>query len=478
MPAGLQQQQPSLVWLRRDLRLEDHAALSAALQHNAPVQLVFVLDADILAQFTNPQDRRVRFLVQTLCWLHQRLQQKGGGLLLLHGKAEILIPQLVACLSARLLCAAKDHEATSRKRDAAVQSAIDSAVTSLQWVDDNFIIFPDSPCLLNRAGKPYQVFTPFARQWRESLLPHHISEYVVNDNGRYAAFSLIYQRVLTAGLPVFPAENLSEILTRIGYAGENLPQDALWQPQQADEKLQIFIQHGLHDYAKNRDFMALDSGTSHLSPFLRFGLVSIRACVRAVLAQENKYNSWLNELIWRDFYAMILYHYPEFAVQEFYPQYRQLPWNRDESLFQAWCEGKTGYPLVDAAMRQLNRTGWMHNRARMVTASFLTKHLLIDWRWGEAYFAQHLMDYELSSNVGGWQWAASTGIDPQPYFRIFNPLLQAQKFDPEQVYIRRYIEEWNTPRYPQPVVEHRVARERALRFYAQKNHQNNQNGEG
>jgi deoxyribodipyrimidine photo-lyase len=251
-------------------------------------------------------------------------------------------------------------------------------------------------------------------------------------------------------------------LNKIGYTREDLGE---WQPKDAQIKLKRFVQGKLKVYADSRNILADDDGTSHLSPYLRFGLVSARACARLALEVEGIEGTWINELIWRDFYAMVLYRLPEFAKLEFYEKYRGLEWSRDEEMFAKWCEGKTGYPVVDAAMRQLVQTGWMHNRARMIVASFLTKHLLIDWRWGEAFFAQHLMDYELSSNVGGWQWAASTGIDPQPYFRIFNPTSQEKKFDPEKIYIKRYVAEYGTNRYPAPIVKHEDARLRALAFY-------------
>lgn len=451
-----------LVWLRRDLRLHDHAALSLALEQCDRVQPIFIFDTDILAQFSNPQDRRLSFIAKTLVQLHVELQKRGGGLIVAHGCAEELVPQIAAALGASKIFAAKDHEPATRQRDRHVYETLKSQGRELVPAEDNFLIQPSDPALLNSQGEPYKVFTPFARHWRKTLLPNAFAEKVVKDNGRYADYHSNIKALQAAKLPLVLAEDAAAMLKQIGY---NLVDLGEWQPQDAQKKLTQFARRKLKNYADSRNILADDEGTSHLSPYLRFGLVSVRECARVAVEIEGLEGTWMNELIWRDFYAMVLYRLPEFAKLEFYEKYRGLQWNTNEEHFTRWCEGKTGYPVVDAAMRQLVQTGWMHNRARMIVASFLTKHLLIDWRWGEAFFAQHLMDYELSSNVGGWQWAASTGIDPQPYFRIFNPTSQEKKFDPEQIYIKRYVAEYGTARYPAPMVKHDEARLRALAFY-------------
>lgn len=469
---------PTLVWLRRDLRLHDHAALADACSHSSPVQPIFIFDTDILARFTNKQDRRLSFLAHTLHQLHQKLMAQGGGLIIAYGRAEEVIPRIASALKSRALVAARDHEPATRARDRAVFESLKELNCIMQSVEDSFLIFPASDILKNKIGEPFKVFTPFARNWRNVLPPHAFAEKELPKKLPLADFSMVQSDLQKAGVSLISAAaSPAEMLSQIGYAETSLGE---WQPQDAQTKLQNFALGKLKNYADTRNILADDEGTSHLSPYLRFGLVSVRECAGLAVEIEGIEGTWMNELIWRDFYAMVLYHLPEFSKQEFYEKYRGLPWNRDEKIFQRWCEGMTGYPVVDAAMRQLNTTGWMHNRARMIVASFLTKHLLIDWRWGEEYFAQHLMDYELSSNVGGWQWAASTGIDPQPYFRIFNPTTQGQRFDPDGVYIRRYVPElsevnprhihepWKGVRpqgYPAPIVNHEVARKLALEVY-------------
>lgn len=451
-----------VIWLRRDLRLHDHAALADALVQCERVQPVFIFDTDILAQFSNPQDRRLSFIAETLVQLHVELQKRGGGLIVAHGRAEELIPQIAAALGANKVFAAKDHEPATRKRDREVFEKLKSQQSELVPAEDIFLIQPSDPALLNGQGEPYKVFTPFARHWRKTLPPQAFAEKVVKDSGRYAEYSDSKAKLESIRVKTLPVDNSEKLLKEIRYFAVDLGE---WQPQDAQKKLTQFARGKLKNYADSRNILADDEGTSHLSPYLRFGLVSVRECARVAVEIEGLEGTWINELIWRDFYAMVLYRLPEFAKLEFYEKYRGLQWNTNEEHFARWCEGKTGYPVVDAAMRQLVQTGWMHNRARMIVASFLTKHLLIDWRWGEAFFAQHLMDYELSSNVGGWQWAASTGIDPQPYFRIFNPSSQEKKFDPDQIYIKRYVAEYGTARYPAPMVKHEEARLRALAFY-------------
>lgn len=469
----------ALLWLRRDLRLHDHAALAAGCALQQPLQPVFIFDTDILARFTHKQDRRLTFIVHTLHQMQQKLTGQGGGLVIAHGGAEELIPRIAQTLQAKHLVAARDHEPATRARDRAVFDSLKSQGCTMHAVDDHFLIYAGSDILKNQSGGFFKVYTPFARHWRKVLPQDALMERKVPEKLPLADYPHVIQALTQAHIPLIDASlSPADMLARIGYEEADLGE---WQPQEAGARLKKFAAGKLKDYTNTRNMLADDEGTSHLSPYLRFGLISVREVARvAVEVERGLEGTWLNELIWRDFYAMVLYHLPEFPQQEFYEKFRTLPWSRDEALFQRWCEGMTGYPVVDAAMRQLNTTGWMHNRARMIVASFLTKHLLIDWRWGEEYFAQHLMDYELSSNVGGWQWAASTGIDPQPYFRIFNPTSQGQKFDPEGVYIRRYVPELRTANpkhlhepwkglrpqwYPAPIVNHEEARKLALEVY-------------
>jgi len=464
----------SLLWLRRDLRLHDHAALFRALQAHAPVQPVFIFDTGILGQFPAKADRRLSFLAQRLCLIHEALQKRGGGLLMLHGKAEELIPKLAHALHAADVCACEDYEPATRRRDAAVQKALGEEAR-LSLVKDQVIFSPTE--VLREKDSPYKVFTPYAKTWRSQMTPLCEAPYPIKDKGRYADFTSTYTRAHAAvGNAVLDSHaSPATLLESIGYT---YSKDSLWQVDVAIRQLSQFIKNKAKSYATARNMMA-EEGTSKLSPYIRFGLVSIRECVAA--AREAGADVWLSELIWREFYAMILYHFPESAHTEWNPRYRGvLEWSKSETQFVAWQEGKTGYPVVDAAMRQLTTEGWMHNRARMIVASFLTKHLRIDWRKGEAHFAQYLMDYDLASNVGGWQWAASTGTDAQPYFRVFNPVLQSRKFDPDGEYIRKYVAElrhvkddaihapWEHPMlvpYIPPIVDHAEARVKAIEMF-------------
>lgn len=463
----------SLLWLRRDLRLHDHAALAAALENPAPVQPVFVFDSEILAPFSAPDDRRLTFIAQALCELDRTLQKRGGGLLVLHGRARTLIPQLFSALEAGQVFAARDFEPQTMARDEAVAASLGGM---LSLAKDHLIFSPEE--VLKDDGSMYKVFTPYSKAWLARLTPLAYAAYPHKDQGRYADISAARQRARQAGLTVLdPAQGAGAMLEAIGYRPVALDD---WPVSGAQEMLERFIAQKAAGYKVSRDVMSLP-GTSRLSPYLRFGLVSIREALRAALDHGNA-QTWINELIWREFYAAVLYHTPESQHDSYNPLYRGLRWPGNAEHFSAWQQGRTGYPVVDAAMRQLLQTGWMHNRARMIVASFLTKDLLLDWRLGEAHFAQYLMDYELSSNVGGWQWAASTGTDAQPWFRIFNPTLQSERFDPQGEYIRRYVPELKglsdkdihmppavkRPRdYPAPIVDHKDARENALAMFRQ-----------
>lgn len=455
----------SLVWLRRDLRLHDHAVLAAALASAGQVQPVFIFDTDILRQFNQTNDRRLTFIAEALCALDAELQQRGGRLLVLHGKAVELIPALAKELDARVF-AAEDFEPQTIRRDEAVAKK-----APLTLVKDHLIFAPG--VVLKNDGTPFKVFTPYSNSWLARLSSSDYSEYAIHDKGRYANLA-----ALDGVMPLSMEKGAKGLLAQIGYMSADI---SLWPVDDGGKRLHHFIRDTVGGYKDSRDMLA-ENGTSQLSPYLRFGLVSIREAVRQAV-EHGDADKWLLELIWREFYAMILYHYPESVTMEWNEKYRDLKWRHDEKQFAAWQEGRTGYPVVDAAMRQLLEIGWMHNRARMIVASFLTKHLQIDWRWGEAHFAQYLMDYELASNVGGWQWSASTGTDAQPYFRVFNPTLQSKKFDPDGEYIRRYVPELRGIKssaihqpsplergeYPAPIVVHEVARKQALAMFAKGN---------
>lgn len=472
----------SIVWLRRDLRLHDHAALATALQGGGQVQPVFVFDTEILARFSNKQDRRLVFLAETLCHMDAQLKARGGRMLVLHGKACEVMPKLATALSAQGIFSAEDFEPATRARDAAVKSAL-SATARFVQVLDHLIHAPQK--MLKGDGTPYKVFTPYYKLWRADLGPSDYAAYEVKDAGRYADATTNFTAVKAAGLSRVDLDaGPAALLEQIGYT---YTKDALWRVDDVAERLRSFITNKLAAYPTARDGLSI-IGTSQLSPYLRFGLVSIRECVAAAL-EAGGGEKWIAELGWREFYAAILYHYPHVVTQEFNEQYRDgaIPWNRNEKHIEAMFSGQTGYPVIDAAVRELLETGYMHNRARMIVASFASKDLLLDWRVGEEFFAQHLMDYELASNNGGWQWSSSTGTDAAPYFRIFNPMLQSKRFDPEGIYIRRYVPElrglsnedihapWESPltkpaNYPLPIIDHATAKDRAVEVFRQAGH--------
>lgn len=460
----------TILWLRRDLRLHDHAALGCALAQPEKVQPVFIFDTEILAQFPRQDDLRLTFIAATLVQLHHALQQRGGGLLVVYGKAREVMPKLAQVLAAVSICAAEDYEPATRARDAEVGAAI--APAALHLVKDHVIA---APLDITRDGAAYKVFTPYAKAWMARLTPYDTMQHDGDDHGRYADVAMAAQRARDAGLRVCDPTDATVLLGAIGYRAAPLGE---WRVDNVTQRCDNFYDHQLAAYATQRDRMDA-AGTSKLSPYLRFGLVSVRECYRRAEGKPGA-QKWLNELIWREFYAMILFHYPNSSREEWIPTYRGIGWHHNATLLQAWQEGRTGYPIVDAAMRQLLTMGWMHNRARMIVASFLTKDLLLDWRDGEAHFAQYLLDYELASNVGGWQWSASTGTDAQPYFRVFNPYLQSRKFDPDGAYIRRYVPELREVRggdihepsplvrpggYPAPIVDHSVRRQQAIALF-------------
>ena len=424
----------TLFWFRRDLRLSDNAGLYEALKNSgSPVLPVFIFDTEILSHLDDKADRRVEFIYDALSQMQSKLGKLGSSLLIQHGKSLAVFQELVGQYPVSAVYTNHDYEPYARQRDSEVSGFLSTKDIVFKTFKDQTIFEKDE--ILSNSDTPYTVFTPYSRKWKSQLNDFYLRSYPTE-----TYFQHFYK---TLPLP-FPA------LSAIGFEATGLP----FPGKALREDL---VQH----YAENRNFPGLP-GTSRLSVHLRFGTVSVRQIARQALPLSE---TFLNELIWRDFYMMILYHFPQVAGSAFRPAYNHIAWRNDEKEFEQWCAGKTGYPLVDAGMRELNATGFMHNRVRMVVASFLVKHLLIDWRWGEAYFAGKLLDYDLAANNGGWQWAAGSGTDAAPYFRIFNPTEQAKKFDPQLAYIKKWIPELGGFDYPLPIVAHTFARERVLKVF-------------
>ena len=475
-----------LVWFRRDLRVHDNAALSAALQRCKHVHCVFVLDREILDLLPRA-DRRVEFIRETLVELDASLREVAGnplaGLIVLHAWASDAIPTLAAVLKVQAVFTARDYEPQAIARDLAVESALREQGVSLLSFKDHVIF--ECREVLTQVGNPYGVFTPYMRAWLAKL-----GDVPPAQHGCEAHARALADRPATyaAGVPSLEA---------LGFEATNLGHLAIGPGALAASKLVEDFWNRMDHYDETRNFPAV-KGPSYLSVHLRFGTVSIRQLVG--LALQRKLDGsvgasvWLAELVWRDFYFQVLANFPQVAHGAFKPEYDAIVWeqgDRARALFAAWCQGETGYPLVDAAMAQLNQTGYMHNRLRMVTGSFLVKHLGIDWRWGERYFAEKLNDFDLSANNGGWQWVSSSGCDAQPYFRIFNPITQSEKFDSQGKFIKRYLPQlaklnakqihapWKLRaieltaagielggNYPRPVVDHAEARALTLQRYA------------
>ena len=465
----------ALFWFRRDLRDEDNAGFTQALLAAKAVHTVFVFDTTILNELKNPFDRRVDFIWQSLVELEKALAQKGGGLQFEVGDPIKVIPALAKRLKVEAVFTNRDYEPQAVARDERVQGQLAKSEIAFYPFKDQVIFDPEE--VLNQSGKPFQVFTPYRNAWLRKLKDQPILFYEAK--GRHG--------VLKKPSP----KEVMPSLERLGFKKTDLTELGI-QPGMSGAKatLEAFLPH-LSRYHLDRDFPARQ-GTSHLSIHLRFGTISIRALVAEALSQAGQgAEVWLNELIWREFYFALIAHFPSAATESFKPEYRSLKFENNANLFKAWTEGKTGFPIVDAGMRQLNQTGFMHNRLRMIVASFLVKDLHIDWRWGEAYFAEKLNDFDLSANNGGWQWCASTGCDAQPYFRIFNPTLQSKRFDPTGEMIRQYVPELQSvpdryihepvrmplslqesvgcrigKDYPTPVVDHAKARDKTLKLFA------------
>ncbi len=424
----------NIFWFRRDLRLDDNAGLYHALKDNNPVVPLFIFDSNILDELEDRTDRRVEFIHLALQDIQRQLLKTGSTLDTRYGKPEEVFKKILQDYRVERVFTNQDYEPYARERDGAIAAMLEKQGISLHHFKDHVIFEKDE--VLKDDGKPYSIFTPYSRKWKALLTDFQLKPY---DTRKYfSRFHRQPERKL-----VTPDE--------IGFKTTGLPfPEREWKGQ--------IIRH----YKDRRDFPALQ-GTSRLSVHLRFGTISIRQLAGEAGALNE---TFLNELIWRDFYHMILWHFPKVAGHSFKPEYDRIKWRNNPHEFETWCRGMTGYPIVDAGMRELNATGFMHNRVRMIVASFLTKHLLIDWRWGEAYFAKKLLDYDLAANNGGWQWAAGSGCDAAPYFRVFNPYLQTKKFDPDLKYIRKWVPEWEELSYPRPIVEHVAARKRCLETYA------------
>lgn len=422
----------TIFWFRRDLRTEDNTGLFYALKERGNVLPLFIFDSDILDKLADKSDKRISFIWEHLEKVKQELKNHGSTLVVKYGRPQDVIEKMINDFPVASVYTNHDYEPYARERDKQVEQLLRSKGIEFRTFKDQVIFEKDE--VTKDDGNPYTVFTPYMKRWRASF-----------SSGRIASYPS--ERLFDGCVKMDPAEfDLS--VTGFDYVKSTYP--AVTPDRQI-----------IANYDKTRDFPAL-KGTSRLSVHLRFGTISIRKLVETALSLNE---TFLNELIWREFYMMILWHFPQVVHRAFKPQYDNIRWINDEKHFAAWRQGMTGYPIVDAGMRQLNQTGYMHNRVRMITASFLTKHLLIDWRWGEAYFAEKLLDFELSSNNGGWQWAAGSGCDAAPYFRVFNPELQTQKFDPELKYIKQWVPEFGKSSYPKPIVDHKLARERVLKEY-------------
>ena len=424
-----------LFWHRRDLRIEDNAGLYKALKSGGKVQPIFIFDKNILEKLPK-NDQRVLFIHQEIARLKSEYQRFGSDLKVFYGAPLEIIPRLVVEHEITSVFTNRDYEPYALERDASIFESLKSLNCEFIGAKDH-VIFEKNE-VLKDDGLPYTIFTPYSRKWKAKLNENYLSAYPTLEYIENLQHSALQELI--------PMLEMGFESTQLFPFPERLP----------DEKI-------ITNYSQQRDIPAV-RGTSKLSVHLRFGTISIRQLVQKAVALNETY---LNELIWRDFYQMIIFHFPHSVKQSFKKQYDKIVWEKDETNFKAWCEGKTGYPLVDAGMRELNQTGFMHNRVRMVVASFLTKHLLIDWRLGETYFAEKLMDFELASNIGGWQWAASSGCDAAPYFRVFNPSLQQEKFDKQLTYIKKWVPEFGTSSYPVPIVEHKFARERVLDRFKQ-----------
>lgn len=423
----------AVFWFRRDLRIDDNVGFLSALKSGFPVLPIFIFDTEILDQLPE-NDARVTFIYENLQGMGKELQKIGSSIAIYHGKPSGIFKKLLKEYELQSVFTNRDYEPYAKERDRKIEKLLSSKNIGFHTFKDQVIFEKDE--VVKKDGTPYVVYTPYMKLWKEKFKTTGLKI--------HSTKGFLDKLVKNTDLP-----NLS--LNDIGFETSML--------RVSDYDVSQGV---IQDYEANRNFPAKDA-TSHLGPHLRFGTVSIRRIMQKAVSQKNEV--FWQELIWREFFMQILYHYHQTVTKAFKKKYDRIKWRNDKDEFEKWKAGKTGYPLVDAGMRELNESGFMHNRVRMLVGSFLCKHLLIDWRWGEAYFAEKLLDYEMSSNVGNWQWIAGSGVDAAPYFRIFNPTTQINNYDKEHEYIKKWVKEFGTSEYPEMMVDHKEARERALKVY-------------
>jgi len=424
----------NIFWFRRDLRLEDNVGLYHALRGDSPVYPIFIFDTEILEKLSK-DDARVHFIHSRLRYLRNNLEEQvGSSLAIYHGRPKAIFEKLLSEFRIGQVFVNHDYEPYARKRDSEIGQLLKEKEVNFKTFKDQ-VIFEKGE-VLKDDGKPYLVYTPYKNRWKQKFsAATDVLDYQADTSNYFKSTQLPFLELKEIGFVESPIKVPDYTVTK--------------------ELIQ--------NYEATRNFPALKNGTSRLGPHLRFGTVSIRKLVKKAIEEENEV--FWSELIWREFFMQILWHFPHTVNQAFKPKYDRIVWRNNEAEFEQWKKGETGYALVDAGMRELNTTGYMHNRVRMLVASFLCKHLLIDWRWGEAYFAEKLLDFELASNVGNWQWAAGSGVDAAPYFRIFNPITQIEKFDKQKEYINTWVTDLQELTYPMPMVDHKFARERCLKVY-------------
>jgi len=424
----------AVFWFRRDLRLEDNVGLYHALRSGHPVLPVFILDTEILDRLEEKADRRVAFILAALGEINKKLASAGSSLKVLHRTPVEAFRKILDEYDVKAVFTNRDYEPYATARDEKISLLLKNSAIPFHSFKDQVIL--EKKEVVKSDGTPYTVFTPYSRAWKKQL--------TIQDTESF------FSEKHAGNFLKLPAARIPG------------PEEISFTNTDTVSPVPAINQEIIRNYHLTRNIPSLD-GTTRLGVHLRFGTVSIRQLVRTALDLNE---TWLNELIWREFFMSILWHFPHVTDSSFKARYDAIQWRNNEEEFDRWCNGMTGYPIVDAGMRELNATGFMHNRVRMITASFLSKHLLTDWRWGEAYFAAKLLDYELSLNNGNWQWAAGTGCDAAPYFRVFNPAEQTRKFDPQMRYINRWVPELGSPSYPSPMIDHAMARQRALATYA------------
>jgi len=424
----------NIFWFRRDLRLDDNIGFYEALKSNHPVLPIFIFDSTILNDLPK-DDARVTFIFETVQKMRDTLQKEHhSSIAMYHGKPMDIFKQLIEEYNIKTVFTNHDYEPYAKARDAEIKALLSKHEIAFRTFKDQ-VIFEKNEVVKSN-GDPYVVYTPYMKTWKAHFKNHDLKIYYTNE---YLDNVVKHSRLPNLGL------------SDMGFTTSN--------QKIVDYKVTPTL---IQEYEDKRNLPAKDA-TSRLGPHLRFGTVSIRKMMKKAVAEKNE--TFWQELIWREFFMQILWHFPNTKDEAFKAKYDRIEWRNNEEEFKRWCEGNTGYPLVDAGMRQLNETGFMHNRVRMLVGSFLCKHLLIDWRWGEAYFAEKLHDYEMASNIGNWQWVAGSGVDAAPYFRIFNPTTQIDKFDKNKAYIKNWVKEYGTDKYPEKMVDHKEARERCLKVY-------------